>query len=451
MQPAVLLVYGRGGPALEYLLPRLAGRAIVDVLVVGEPQAWQRELIDRLCRRVTEAGPGTALTEEIVRVATAWRSDGVLTFSEYCVVATAEACRRIGVPGPGEGAVLSRNKLLMRQAWERAGVPNPRFQPVDSLDDLRTARKEIDGPLIVKSALGAGSIGQAVLEPGGATDVVWEQLESGQASAASSGMTEHGDVGGPRFIAEQVIESSTQGWYDEPGYGDYLSVEGIVAGGVYHPICLTARLPTVPVFVELSNHAPCTLAPHLQQRIADVCRQAVDALGLDACATHTEVKLMADGTVRLLESAARAGGAAVTRELVEAYDVDLIGLQLQACLGLSVAVPDRLLLPSDARGAAASLSVIAVDSTGRPWSTRPPFVPDRVAWEDLISTGSTVELVSGSSQPIGSAMPEFHPHTGVLAYAGLLLVRAADPLTLRDDCYRILDGLESAMTTAASS
>jgi len=33
MQPAVLLVYAKGGPALEFLLPRLVSRAVVDVLL----------------------------------------------------------------------------------------------------------------------------------------------------------------------------------------------------------------------------------------------------------------------------------------------------------------------------------------------------------------------------------------------------------------------------------
>ncbi|MFD0592368.1 acetyl-CoA carboxylase biotin carboxylase subunit family protein [Catellatospora coxensis] len=221
----------------------------------------------------------------------------------------------------------------MRQAWQAAGVPNPAFRPVDSLAELEAARAEIGGDVIVKSALGAGSIGQAMLSPGEDGAAVWREVEAATEAARRSGMSEHGDRTGPRYLVEEIIQSSVDGWYDQPGYGDYLSVEGLVAGGVYHPVCLTARLPTVPVFVELSNHAPCTLAPELQQRIADVCRRAVDALGLDTCATHTEVKLMPDGTVRLLESAARAGGAAVTRELVEAYGVDLIGLQLAAALG----------------------------------------------------------------------------------------------------------------------
>jgi biotin carboxylase len=451
MQPAVLLVYAKGGPALEFLLPRLVSRAVVDVLLVGEPADWQRSLFDRLCRRVASADPGERLADEIVATATAWRSDGVLTFSEFAVVATAAACLRLRLPGPGEGARQSRDKLLMRRAWERAGVPNPAFAPADSLAELVAARARIGGPVIVKSVLGAGSIGQAVLEPSDDAEALWRRLESAVAAARASGMAEHDAGGGPRFIVEEIIASGTEGWYDEPGYGDYLSVEGIVAAGVYHPVCLTARLPTVPVFVELSNHAPCVLAPELQHRIADVCRRAVDALGLDTCATHTEVKLMPDGSVRLLESAARAGGAAVTRELVEAYDVDLIGLQLAAALGQRPAAPESLLLPADARGAAASLSVIAVDSAGRPWSRLPPFVPDRVDWDALVSPGTTVELVRGQSQAPGTPMPPYHPNTGVLGYAGLLFLRSPDPATLREDSYRVLDGLEKAMTRAADT
>ncbi|WP_343446641.1 ATP-grasp domain-containing protein [Micromonospora schwarzwaldensis] len=445
MQPVTLLVYGKGGPALEYLLPRLTSRAIVDVLLVGEPQPWQRELLFRLCRRLHHARPDAPLADEIVAHATAVRADAVLTFSEYCVVPTAAACRRLGLPGPGPGAATSRNKLLMRRAWEAAGVPNPAFRPVDSCDDLTAACAELAGPVIVKSVLGAGSIGQATIQPGDDVEPVWRELAAAVDAAKRSGMYEHGTSSGPRFLAEEVIDSSTEGWYTEPGFGDYLSVEGLVAGGTYHPLAITARLPTIPVYVELSNQAPCVLAPELQQRIADVARRAVDALDLDTCATHTEFKLMADGTVRLLESAARAGGAAVTRELLEVYGIDLVALQHTAALGDRPDLPGRLLLPADATCAAASLSVIASDSAGKPWSVLPPFDPDRVDWSSLVSPATTVELVRGQSQEPGSPMPRYHPHNGVLGYAGLLFLRTTDPLTLRDDAIRILDGLAEAM------
>jgi biotin carboxylase len=449
MQPSVLLVYGKGGSALEFMLPRLVVRGIVDVLVIGEPQPWQRAMLERLCRTVIEADPTAPLTDEIVRAAGALASDAVLTFSEFCVVATADACRRLRLPGPGEGARLSRNKWLMRQAWEKAGVPNPAFRAADSLADLVRAHTDIGGPVIVKSVVGAGSIGQVVLDAGADPEPAWRQLVAAIETAKNTGMYEHGQVDGPRFVVEEIIRSSADGWYDEPGFGDYLSVEGLVVSGEYHPICITARLPTIPTFVELSNHAPCVLSQELQHRIIKVCRQAVDALGLDTCATHTEVKLMSDGSVRLLESAARAGGAMITRELVEVFGVDLIDLQVRAALGQRPDLPVEPLTQADATCAAASLSVIAADSRGRPWDNTPLFVPDLVDWAGLVSPDTTVEVVKGQSAASGTPMPSYQPTTGVLGYGGLLFVRATDPLTLRDDCYRVLDGLEVAMTTAS--
>lgn len=449
MQQAILLVYGKGGPALEYLLPRLVAGSLVDVLLVGDVRPWQRELLLRLCRSVQTPVDGVPLVDEIIAVARRLHSDGVITFSEFCVVPTAQACIALGVPGPGEGAARSRNKLLMRQAWETAGVPNPAFRPVDSYEDLLEARTEVPGPVIVKSALGAGSISQILIEEGDDVEAAWQQLVTARASAASAGMVDSGQWTAPAFILEAIIDSSTDGWYDEPGYGDYLSVEGLVVGGTYHPIAITARLPTIPVFVELSNHAPTVLSTDKQQTIVDVVRRAVDALGLDTCATHTELKLLADGTVCFLESAARAGGAMVTRELLEAYGVDLIRLQQDAALARPVSPPERMLRGCDSSGAAASLSVIAADSRGRPWTTRPPFIPRDVNWAALLSPGTTVEVVEGQSLEHGEPMPTYSPSIGVLGYGGLLFVRAADPLTLRDDCYRILDGLEAELNKAA--
>ncbi|MEY9952961.1 acetyl-CoA carboxylase biotin carboxylase subunit family protein [Leifsonia sp. EB34] len=449
MQQAILLVYGKGGSALEYMLPRLVTGSLVDVLLVGEPRPWQRELLQRLCRTVHTAAEDVPLVDEIIAVARRLGSDGVLTFSEFCVVPTAQACTALGLPGPGDGAARSRNKLLMREAWEAAGVPNPLFRAVDSLYDLQAARSDVPGPVIVKSALGAGSISQVVVDITDDVEEAWAQLIEAQSSALSAGMVDSGQWSGPAFILEELITSSTDGWYDEPGYGDYLSVEGLVVGGIYHPIAITARLPTIPVFVELSNHAPTVLPVHKQHLILEVARRAVDALGLDTCATHTELKLKADGTVCLLESAARAGGAMVAREILEVYGVDIIRLQQDAALRRPVILAEKMLTSSDANGAAASLSVIAADAYGNPWKTSPPFVPRDVDWSELVSPGTTVEVVEGQSLDHGVPMPLYHPNSGVLGYGGLLFVRAADALTLRDDCYRILDGLEESLMKAA--
>ncbi|MYZ38394.1 carboxylate--amine ligase, partial [Streptomyces sp. SID4917] len=76
---------------------------------------------------------GSRKIDDIVDRARAWhaeeRFDGVITFSESSVITVAAVADALGLPGIGvPAAVCSRNKYLMRQAYERAGAPIPSYR-----------------------------------------------------------------------------------------------------------------------------------------------------------------------------------------------------------------------------------------------------------------------------------------------------------------------------------
>lgn len=448
----ILFVAGIGGPALEYGLPKLARRGQVHALPLAELSSVQRDEITRHATFV-QWGPSSAqgdaeAVELIVRAAETVGADAVVTFSEPAVVAVAEACQRLGLRGPGPNVRRARDKALMRQVWRDAGVPVPRFVPVRSGADLEVAGRELERPFLLKSAWSSGSIGQVLVQADDDLRAVWSRVQDFITRAVQEGEGDHAEPDGMRqFVAEEIIRSSVEGWYDQPGYGDYLSVEGIVAGGRYHPICVTGRLPTIEPFTELSNQAPCVLAEPKQRILEHWARRAVDALGLDTCGTHTELKLLPDGTVCLLESAARLPGAMVTREVEEVYGIDLIDLLVGELLGENgeAAYPERMLVATDRPVAAATVALIATDSAGRPWRHHPPFDPERVAWGHLVSPGTRVEVVRGATVPPGTPMPRYDVAAGVMNFAGLLFLTAADPSTLQADTYSIIDGLEHAL------
>lgn len=97
-------------------------------------------------------------------------ADAVLTFSEYAVVAVAEACRLLGLRGAGAAASLARDKRLMRATWDRRGVPQPRFRAVASLAELDQATIELSCPLLLKSAWSAGSTAHQIIDEPGRRD-----------------------------------------------------------------------------------------------------------------------------------------------------------------------------------------------------------------------------------------------------------------------------------------
>ena len=105
---------------------------------------------------------GSNKIDDIIETARKWHAteqfDGVITFSEAAVIAVAMVAEALELPGIGlEAARRSRNKLLMRQAYQAAGVPIPSFRFVTELDDALAAAQEFGYPVILKPTLGAGS------------------------------------------------------------------------------------------------------------------------------------------------------------------------------------------------------------------------------------------------------------------------------------------------------
>jgi biotin carboxylase len=336
----------------------------------------------------------------------------------------------------------------MRQTWRDAGVPVPAFRTVHRPEEVFSAMRELRPPLLLKSAWGAGSVGQMVLTT--TEDIVpaWTGHQLAVADDIRDGFSElYVNDADAQVLVEEIVVGSTEGWYDEPGYGDYLSVEGLVAGGVYHPLCITSRLPTVPPFTEVSNNAPCVLPEHLQRKIEGVARRAVDALGLDTCGTHTEIKLAAAGELFVIESAARFGGCMVTREVETVFGFDPIGALCQELLGDPVIYPEQMWTTGS--GAAASLALIAIDASGRPWSRPRVWSPENVAWSNLLSDQTRLEIIPGLSIASGSHIPPYNSGAGAGNWAGIFFLTSDTPQSLLADCHTVLNGMEHQLVAVA--
>jgi biotin carboxylase len=100
--------------------------------------------------------------KDLIRSAQEWHAqhhfDGVFTFAESSVVATAMIASELNLPGIGlDAAVKSRNKIFMRRAHKRGAAPHPIFRLVSTLDEALEAAGVVGFPAILKPTLGAGS------------------------------------------------------------------------------------------------------------------------------------------------------------------------------------------------------------------------------------------------------------------------------------------------------
>lgn len=444
----ILFVHAKGGVPLDHAVPRMAAHGELHMLAVAEPAegTWREHCTTSV--EAWAANPrGEDLVELIVRSAKDIGADAVIGFSEYVLLAVSLAAGRLGLPGPGGEIRLSRDKRLMRERWRDAGVPVPAFRRVSSEGDLRAAFAELVAPMLLKPAWGAGSVGQRILRTEDDVAPAWQAITGALAELAARGLGECYEVDAPwQLLVEEIIAGGTESWYDEPGYGDYLSVEGIVAAGEFHPVAITGRIPTVPPFTELSSHAPTALSEPAQRRIEEVARAAVDALRLDTCGTHTEIKLCPDGSAVLIESAARFGGSAITGVVESVFGVDLVGMLTRQVLGEPVEYPERMLITG--RSAAAELSLIGTDSGGRPWQSTPVWDSCTANLAVLVSPESTITHVTGMTAADGTPVPRYDEARGITNCIGMLFLTAPDREQMLADTYSVLDGLEQRLITA---
>ena len=450
MTPTILYVYAPAGPPLDYCFPKIAARGNVHTCIVSPPSPQNMAILRQHSACVHDFS-GLSPLQALARVRDvthAVQPDAIFTFSEFLLKAVSELTLELKLRGVGPNIERARNKVTMRQRWKEAGIAQPEFRAITCADDLSRVC-ELRFPVLLKLAYGAGSIGQQIVHGEHDIATAVARLLGATDAARRAGKHEFSEREGfPQIIAEEIIESTTESWYSEEGYGDYLSVEGLVRNGVYHPLAMTGRLRTIAPFTELGNVAPCVLSAAKKAGIVALISRAVDALEFKDCATHTEIKLMADGEVAFLETAARMGGVAIAKELDEVFGIDYVDLFLGVILGDDVELP--AFEATAPRGAAASVAVIACDSAGTPWRSRRIFAPDQVDWPALVGGLAEVQVQSAQSIAVGSEVPPYDIAGGLLNYAGQAFLVSRTPADLKTAAYRLLDKLESYLPAATA-
>ena len=245
---------------------------------------------------------GSKHIDDLIAAAKSWHAeeqfDGVLTFSESGVVAVAIVAEALGLPSIGiEAARRSRNKLLMRQAHERAGVPRPHFRMVPDLDTALATAAEFGYPVILKPTLGAASNFVFRLDD---ADAVRERFPQAQAGIANMGwftMEPDGvDLGPAGLLMESFLEGP-----------EYLTESLAWDGEVYLGSIVDRVTVEGDTFDDDVHRAPTALSGEQIAAVHDVISRAAAAQGIRRSVMHAEVRFH-NGQPHMLEIAVRPGG-----------------------------------------------------------------------------------------------------------------------------------------------
>ncbi len=443
MKKNLLFIYAPAGPPIDLALPVMANRADIYTLILVKPNNYNQKIIEKnsVSIKQIEDFSSDEFVDIFVEAGRQCKAEGIVTFSEFIIETVCMAAERLNLKSAGTNISLARNKIKMRTAWRKYDVSQPQFVEVRDENEIHEACAKIGLPLLLKVANSAGSIGQQIIETTEEIPSKIKQIFTTIEQARCSNEHDISDViGNPRIIAESIIPGTTDSWYEGDELGDYLSVEGLVRDGVYYPLAITARLPTIYPFIEVSNLAPCPLPRIKKQILINVAQKAIDALALENCATHTELKLTANGGVMLIETAARMGGVAIARQLHTVFDINYVDLLICILLGEECDIPK--FEAKQPQIAAASMSLIAANSKGMPWESSRYFDPVGIDWHELAGDDIKVSVERAQSMEYGCEMPPFFSSGGVLTNAGIAFVTAPNVYRLATAVKDILNGLE---------
>lgn len=201
----------------------------------------------------------------------------------------------------------STNKHLMRLAFEKNGVPSPASILVDATtkpDELK-----LKYPVIVKPTDRSGSRG--IFKLTSAEGLV----EAVQAAVEES------------FEKKALIEEYVE--------GQEYSAEYISYKKKHYFLALTLKYTTgAPHFIEKGHMEPALLDTQTLTHVQRIVTHALDTLGIENGASHTELKIAPDGKIGLIEVGGRMGGDLIGSDLVRySTGMDFVRMVIQVACG----------------------------------------------------------------------------------------------------------------------
>ena len=279
-----------------------AARALDVEVVVGSDQRPVLEDITpgrSLWVNMTDAEAGAAETEAFARE---YPIDAIVPVDDAGTIVAATAAARLGLPhNPLAAVEATRNKALLRERLDAAGLPAPPWEVVSLDADPREVAARAPYPCVLKPLALAASRGVIRADDADAFVAAFERIRAllrDPEVAADCGDT------ADRLLIEGFIP------------GAEVSLEGLLTNGRLITLALFDKPDPLdgPYFEETIYVTPSRL-PESDQRLAiETAERAAAALGLRDGPLHAELRLH-EGQAWPLDLAARSIGGLCSRTL----------------------------------------------------------------------------------------------------------------------------------------
>ena len=229
--------------------------------------------------------------EEVLRACQEEKIDGITSFSlESALPTVVYVAQAMGLVSNTEECVrLTETKFAQRQAFEKSGIPVPKYAKVEEESSLEEL--DIHCPIIIKPLDSGGSQGVTKLDSK-------EGLVKAYRIAADHSRTQ-------RVIVEEFVD------------GREFSVEALSHEGKHYILQITDKVTSgTPHFIEMQHHQPANISSDVAEQIKAMVEKALTALKIENSPSHTEIKLNSKGELFIIEIGARMGGDFISSDLV---------------------------------------------------------------------------------------------------------------------------------------
>lgn len=273
-----ILIFGGGENQLT-LIEAARSLGVESVVVDPDANAPGKRIADHF----EVVGPRDYdLTRQVARK---YNVDGIVTGQmENPLALMAQLAEENGYIFPSQDVILNcRNKFLMKQVFLKNGIPCAKGIKIEAGEALTPEKlKDFSCPIIIKPVDSFSSRGVYMIND--FTEIAgFEEITRCFSSDNS-------------IVVEEFIE------------GKEYSVESLTYKGHTSVIQITEKIITsYPYTVEMGHLQPADLSSEEKEAISSMVIKAINSLGIENSAAHTELKLTSAGPV-IIEIGARLGG-----------------------------------------------------------------------------------------------------------------------------------------------
>ena len=311
----------------------------------------------------------------IVKAAKKYSIVGALTMqSDIGIPAVGAVVDELRLKGSGsEVAERCSNKILMRKAFERFQIPQPKFKVIDSIDEALISAKQIGFPCIIKAPDSSASRG--IVRVNNQNEVSYGFNEASRYSRSKN------------LLVEEYIEGLEFG-------AQAFSIEGECSMVLVHD----DEMSKPPYMIPLAHSFPSTLPKEALLKAEEAIKACVRALGIENGPSNIDLIFDKDGNPKIIEVGARIGATCLPELVFYHTGIDFTRAAVQIACGIKPDLSSKFSKPC-----AAFILESREDGVMKSYQISEDLRnnPNILEWEVTSKPGETVSRLRKGTDRIG--------------------------------------------------